>query len=292
MREKDLTSKKKQAFSLIELSIVILIVGIIIAGTIQASTMISKAKLRSARSLTMSSPVSSIKDLMVWFETSLESSISSSQRQDGAAVTTWYNNNKQILGNHASGSNPIFYETAFNGGIPGIRFDGDDYLAFDGRFFSGSDYTVFVVEQKRDDSSNNYFITVQATGSSNSFFHFGYALNNRIGLRQSSNDMDYISSVFEYDHPNQIRIHTGMLKQSVGHKYWLNGGLTAEQTNTNKTPLNTVTSSSSGKIGHYAGSQYYTGDVAEVIIFSRALKNEERQAIESYLSQKYDVNIS
>jgi len=33
----------------------------------------------------------------------------------------------------------------------------------------------------------------------------------------------------------------------------------------------------------------YIGDLAEIIIYNRALKNEERQSIETYLSAKYDI---
>lgn len=51
--------KKITAFSLIELSIVVLVIGILIAGFIQGSKLVSKAALNSARTLTESSPVAS-----------------------------------------------------------------------------------------------------------------------------------------------------------------------------------------------------------------------------------------
>lgn len=55
------TSFKKSAFSLIELSIVILIVGILIAGVTQSSRMVGKSRIKTAKTLTQSSPVGSIK---------------------------------------------------------------------------------------------------------------------------------------------------------------------------------------------------------------------------------------
>ena len=60
--------RKITAFSLIELSIVILVIGLLIAGAIQGSNMISKAALSSARTLTESSPVNSIRSLFIWFD--------------------------------------------------------------------------------------------------------------------------------------------------------------------------------------------------------------------------------
>ena len=50
--------KRQQAFSLIELSIVILVIGILIPGVMQGRELISKVHLQTARLLTTSSPVS------------------------------------------------------------------------------------------------------------------------------------------------------------------------------------------------------------------------------------------
>lgn len=65
----------KNAFSLIELSIVILIIGILVAGVTQSSRLIRQMKISSARSITNSSPVSSISNLAGWWETTLDSSL-------------------------------------------------------------------------------------------------------------------------------------------------------------------------------------------------------------------------
>jgi len=64
--------KIKNAFSLIELSIVILIVGILVAGVTSSSRLIKRMKITVAQNLTQSSPVPSIKDLSVWYESSMD----------------------------------------------------------------------------------------------------------------------------------------------------------------------------------------------------------------------------
>lgn len=46
----------KKAFSLIELSIVILIIGILVAGVTQSSRLINAMRIQSIRSLTINSP--------------------------------------------------------------------------------------------------------------------------------------------------------------------------------------------------------------------------------------------
>lgn len=37
---------------------------------------------------------------------------------------------------------------------------------------------------------------------------------------------------------------------------------------------------------------YYKGNVGEIIIFSRALKTEERRSVEEYLGKKWKIKIS
>ena len=56
----------QKAFSLIELSIVILIIGILVAGVTQSSRLVSQFRLISARNITLSSPVPTIKNLAYW----------------------------------------------------------------------------------------------------------------------------------------------------------------------------------------------------------------------------------
>ncbi len=56
------------AFSLIELSIVILIIGTLIAGVTQGSRLVRISKLRTAQNQTSTSPVSSIDGLALWLD--------------------------------------------------------------------------------------------------------------------------------------------------------------------------------------------------------------------------------
>jgi hypothetical protein len=51
--------------------------------------------------------------------------------------------------------------------------------------------------------------------------------------------------------------------------------------------LSAINSPKTNKIGNA-----YNGEMAEIILFNRALKNEERQSIEDYLSRKYSIKIS
>ena len=59
---------KRKAFSLLEISIVIIIIGVLIAGFVQAIEMFSEASLKSARNLSKLSRVSRIEDLTLWLD--------------------------------------------------------------------------------------------------------------------------------------------------------------------------------------------------------------------------------
>lgn len=111
----------KKAFSLIELSIVILIIGILVSGVTQSSRLIRQFRLSSAQSLTDNSPVNSIPDLVAWYETTKETSTfngTNYQLDDGSAVTILKDikqtsSVKYDLAANA-GSNPVYKEEGIN----------------------------------------------------------------------------------------------------------------------------------------------------------------------------------
>lgn len=87
------SQKNKKAFSLIEISIVILIIGILIAGVTQSSRLVEISRISSARTLTKSSPVHSIKNLAGWYEATLEESFDleiDPESTTGSKVANWY----------------------------------------------------------------------------------------------------------------------------------------------------------------------------------------------------------
>ena len=82
--------KSKSAFTIIELSIVMLVISALIVGISSTKLMIRKARLANAQSLTQDSIVGDLSDdLVAWYETSLESSFLSSElKNDGGNIST------------------------------------------------------------------------------------------------------------------------------------------------------------------------------------------------------------
>lgn len=94
----------KKAFSLIELSIVILIIGILVAGVTQSSRLISRMRISSAIQFTKSSPVSSIKDLALWLEPISQNAFATGsagnyvtieEPEDNTQIARWNDSNPQ-----------------------------------------------------------------------------------------------------------------------------------------------------------------------------------------------------
>lgn len=274
----------QKAFSLIEVSVIILIISVVLIGVVKGNYLLSRSRLASAKTLTQRSGISDIPDLALWLETSLESSFIQREAQDKVQISTWYNNQNTSPKNNAAqttqSKQPSFYEDAFNGAIPAIRFDGsNDFLIFDGSNLANTNYTIFVVEQRRSNASNNYFLG----GTEASTLFLGYSSNTEITFSQSDNAISY-GSVASYNIPTP-RIHTVNLS-NAGKRYWLNGASVAS--NSTQTMISSFAGAALGR----SVSSYFNGDIGEVIIFTRALRTDERMAIENYLSKKYDIKIS
>lgn len=286
---KKYTSK---AFSLIEISIVILIIGILIAGAVQGSILVKASKLKMARSLTSNSPVSSINNLVLWLETTSEQSFSSDV-EDGNGITTWYDINPQSTDKNnaiqnTAGKNP-FYKSSLYNGLPGLLFDGvDDWLSVannDNLNPGGGGFTLFIVSRVLNNASGFFYLTKGSGNSSTAGYAF-YNFNLRIVtdtsvLGQSSGVISGLPSTMP-------EIYALTLSGSQARFYKNNSEVTPAAAYTGS-----VTSSSSLTIGSRNGGTLNSNiEVYEIIIFNRLLKSTEFVDINKYLSQKWKITIS
>ena len=151
-------TQTNKAFSLIELSIVILVVGILIAGIFQASSLVNKWYLLSARTLTQSAGVNSILNLVMWLDATREgvftNSNNSTNIQDGDLIKNWRSFNPQdirsLSATQSSTSDyPRYFEKLINN-LPAVKFDGiDDYMSLPviTGDLDNTSYTLFLVGQ-------------------------------------------------------------------------------------------------------------------------------------------------
>jgi prepilin-type N-terminal cleavage/methylation domain-containing protein len=272
----------KKAFSLIELSIVILIIGVVIAGVTQSSALLQKAKNISAQTLTKNSPVAGIEGLFAWFEPTLPESFLSNETEEGAVITRWndinpQSSNKIYLINSAylvaegdSSVSQFYSKNSGPGGLPSIYF-GDGYAELsavtettevDGNLFSfaNAKQTLFCVYKVGVDNSNvngswGYYILLIA-GNPYSF-EGGYVSGGQV-----SSDVE-IASITNGNNTNLYVNGSSVI--STDQNIYSNGVLFLQ------------------------GDNYY---ISEIIIFDRILKDEERHSVEQYLGKKYGVEVA
>jgi type II secretory pathway pseudopilin PulG len=287
---------KKLAFSLIEISMVILIIGIMIAGISQGIDLYQDARLSTARTLTKNSRVNRIPDLELWLETSLDESFIPSEKIHNANISTWLDINnqsnfKKSVSQSTTAQKPKYILQAFDNSLPAVQFDGsNDNFPFNSTYMNGGNFTIFVVEQRRSNGIHIYFI-----GGGSGVFHLGYSGSSTIRVGQygvgDANFFDYTVNNFK---TSEIipRIHTFILSSTNGKKYWVNGGTTPDKSSNNLSTL----SNFSGYIGvtEYSAAtpHYFNGDIGEIIIFSRELTDKERIDVEKYLSKKFNISLS
>lgn len=208
---------------------------------------------------------------------------------DGAALQNWID--KSGNGNSAMQGLSIYqpiFKTGILSGKSIIRFDAinPNIMAFNSAFLNGSSYSIFAVNIRRP-KDTNYFLGT-GSGSADTSLHYGYRTDTIFTLAQFSNDLDVVIPSYIAPTPS---LSSGILNLATGHSlnYYVNGILYSGS-NANVTPLS---SSESGRLGagYEGGGHFYSGDIAEIIIYNRALSISERQLIERYLANKWGVAI-
>ena len=298
-----------KAFSLIELSIVILIIGILVAGVTQSSRLINQLKLSTAQSLTRSSDVNSILDLTFWVEPTLDGSFTNSsgsfQLDNGGSISSW--NDIKIISStkiNVSQSNssiqPTYQANGING-LPSVSFNGiNQYLINNSSFpISTSDktYTMVIVWRAN---------TISAPADSR--FLIGQGLNPFNFHRQSlivvdRNGLVGFSGWGNFYYPASVSANTSYVTVIIANNALSSNNLTIYN-NSNTPTIGSSTTPSALDIGAqlffiggvdssltFSTSYCFSGLISEAMIFDRNLKSEEVRSINNYLGKKYGIKI-
>lgn len=294
------SSKKRfKAFSLIELSIVILIIGILITGIIGGISLLDKARLNTARTLTASSPVAGIPDIYLWVESTSQDSFIESETVDGQRISTWYDINPQStqrrsLTQSTTAAKP-FYKEKYRNGLPSVSFRFSNNRAT----LQSSNYpdtpqkfTIFAVS------------SLGSAGTTGNGFFLIY-IKNAITLRYNNSSESNYNSTFIYDGSSfepRAQISTSPKFNTVQLLTSTYDGTTL--TIKRKDPISTTATASTTRRVYLqpedsivqiyqdirdTGGSTVIGEVMEVIVFSRKLTDEEYSAVESYLNKKWQI---
>ena len=297
-------SEKIAAFSLIELSIVILVIGLLISGIIQGSKIASKATLNSARALTESSPVSSIRSLSLWLESTSKASFMDSESDDNLLISKWYSINpntiKKVSANQTNNSlKPKYISNAINN-LPAIQLDGlDDYLetsSYSEDANITNNFSVFVVAQATVTHQIDSEAMSGITGNSGQKFLIfptlmGGGIMAGAGISMGTNGISfyehmggYMPAILVYQATLTKPLVLLMEYNNKNPNLYINGTLVRTS------PYTSTKTVFSPRVigGPYYGA--FSGYVGEVIIFSEVLKKSDKDYITDYLKKKWGVN--
>lgn len=305
---------KSRAFSLIELSIVILIIGILIAGVTQSSRLVRQAKLQTAQTLTKSSPVAGISGLVLWLEPTLDGSFlnyiftgsyfsliqeafaltPNPNIDEGSAINQWNDINPQssskyflnaVLGQNA----PIYKDSAGPNGLPSLYSENVVQMCVSSTTYNNdtscasiipnnNNFTYFVVAMPKDSSSS---MVVYASGN----HQWEYYLGDEESLARSfCFDGDCVGDTVNQASalsPEVTSLVVNTQAGSTGFSLYVDGAI---HVNNGDLP-------SDNDAPATFGTDNQNMYISEIIAFDRALKNEERQSVEEYLGKKYGIKV-
>jgi len=312
------TKSKLKAFSLIELSIVILVIGILIAGIMEGRNILYKAKLLAARALSQSSDVASIKNLVVWVDATQENAITNTNLtknvENGDSVKSWTDRSPQytpnlVFSTPSAVTSPIFRKNAVNG-LPALEFDGllsnstGDYLgvASTARIDQLENFAIFAVFTAfpTDSTDRTGILFKQESGAN--WEVYGMSFNgmsfNGPTNTISSTVVDSSGSIaYIYAAANGIKYNIpaiGFVQHATGVSSGFVSYINGAASGNSGTPKSSINSGSSalviGKGSH--AYRHFKGYISEIIMYNRALKKEEINSVTKYLGQKWGIAVA
>jgi hypothetical protein len=282
-------NNQKTAFSIIELSIIMILIGLIITGVVVTrSDLFLRANNNKIIAATKYSVLREIDDLAIWFDAATDESFKNSEMTANNPLTMWKNISPKNYGNfnveQLTPTNQPTYSFDDNDALPLLRFDGSDLLST-ANIISGYNFakqnqiTVFLVQKYNsplhtansilwNPSVDNVFSANITNISGNIIWGFA---NSQISATPSGflNSWNIVTLVRNSNNNGQIRVNGSNLQTAVMSD---NLNISASDNLDIGTGLN--------------------GDLREIAIFKRELSPLEIKSVEKYLSDKWDINLN
>lgn len=287
----------RKAFSITELSVVILVLGILISGIVSSIDIYRDAKITSLRSLTINSITSRIPDIEFWSDTISNKSFDKSI-QNNSLVSNWNNINPHILVKNSALSPstakaPKYIENGINN-LPSILFDGvDDCLRipFNLNYAVNKEVSIFLVFKSLSNPSINLalfglddklgwgrFVLSRYYGGNG-----GSSFGSNIGILQNISKLDtnfiltYVSNQ-GVSNGSLLRLNKNYSSITQTHNF-------TSQAGPEYFGLGTIDGACSRQ-GFYSNIM-----VSEIIVYSQALNSTQILQIEEYLAKKYSIKL-
>jgi len=258
-------------------------------GLIQGRPWLLTSSISAPESLAEALPAAVLVELESWYDGGDGTAFVPSNPADGATFTQW--TDKSAFAHNA---NPIggattraSYQTSEQNTLSVVRFDGNDGLSINpyASLASAPAITVFVVMKMTATAGNP---RVWATNSGATEFYYDSTAGKfvveaagGIGTSTVVND----STAF---HIHTYAFDGSQTTNATSLKYRYDStDITLSFTGTVGDTLGA--SNTTFYVGNNNGLNFYTGDIAEFLIFTKALTSIQTQNVENYLSTKWGL---
>jgi hypothetical protein len=171
------------------------------------------------------------------------------------------------------------FKTVILNGKPIVRFDGiDDEMVLAGHI-DASVCTVFVVGNKTGGVTN--YLTIVCLD--NLLFLYRTGTQDQWGAFEGSDPCPVVSGITL---DSTFRV-LSLVQRTATNVDLVTNGILVNNTLGSSLPG----SNTPNAVGSHGGNQYCQGDLAEVVVYSRALTTGERIQIERYLGNKYAITV-
>jgi len=313
-------SNSSKAFSLIELSIVILIVGILVAGVTQSSRLVKRMRLSTAQQITSSSDVNSISDMVLWLEATQDFAFATGTNasfdfannvytdvdrpSDQDRIGRW--NDKAIRNATAKKSaiqnalarQPKYVDDGINN-LPALYFDSTStalcmHAPVNIDRTAMPNLSIFAVYRWPSIETGQY---QKLWGSDNGGWDRQAILSSPYtGVSHGGASVTVTN--FDIRNKNQIFSYISKVGVTNGSMAYINSSTSPNiytESNTGQSypaltfPANNNQANSVSLDGNCVEATNLL--IGEFIVFDRALNSEERSAVEKYLAKKWSIKI-
>ena len=297
-------NKNNKAFSLIELSIVILVISLLVVGVTKGSRLMSEAKLKSAQALTSSSPVNAMTGVVLWLDATDASTIATGTTygnpDDGSLVAKWKDHNPQLVRSSqnelaavADVNRPKYIKNGING-LPTLSFDGSDYLTSSNSAIASAKtgYTMVAVWQSNIITNGMIFAQGGCTTGVNDGNSAGMYIKSNANIASwgcgASGDFAGTTSVYSAKTPYIAVAQVNKNLASNRMSLYLNG---TAQSGIQPSAFLPLISAPIFVGAESVSNNFFNGYISELIVFDRSLTSAEIVDVQGYLSRKYSIKI-
>jgi len=286
---------KTTAFSIVEISVVILIISLLLAGILNGTSLIGDASVATAQKLTTNADVNTMENLTLWLETSFVKSL---EGQNGVKIENDVKINKwkdisplksttkrfdfiQIT----EANKPIYKEDVVDG-LPMLYFTADNSLEFN----NPQNQNLSLADLMQNNQITIFAVCMFAKSSNGAkLINFGNVVNFGYNINKISMIFDANNSI---ESSNSLKPETLQMISAVKNinniEFYLNGNIRSTISSSDTT-INDINFGSNFSSANKITVGNFKGWLGEILVFNTALTSKERQQVEQYLLKKWRI---